>query len=524
MKNEQHQYKAAIYARYSSSGQREESIEGQVRECKAFAERNNIIIVKIYADKATSGTSTEKRLQFQQMMRDSEKGIFDAVICWKIDRFARNRYDSAMNKYKLKRNGIRLFYAKESIPEGPEGIILESVMEGYAEYYSENLSQNVKRGNYESALKCQTLGRKLLGYKKGPEGTYEIDPETAPAVRYMFEQYSKGVGEVDIINQLNSMGYHTSTGGPFKRGSVTKIIKSERYLGIYTYQDKIRIEGGLPALVSQEVFEQCQRIIKRNRQAPRAAKGNAVGRYILTGKLFCGKCGSTMVAGTGTSRSGKKYGYYQCSAKMKHKCDKKQVKKEWIEDLVIDKLIQIIHNDEFLNYVSDKVVEYENKILLADDNDAIDHLKNQRRNTIKARDNIIKAIEGGLISDALQDRYKQLEAEIATLNSLIISLQKEHTLLSKEQILYYLKQFRNLSNEAMEKNIYRERLIDTFLNSVFLYENEIVIMLNYSGNNNTLTLSAVESALKAQTLCSNSAIPSPPETPLTDVRGSNNKE
>ena len=108
MKNEQHQYKAAIYARYSSSGQREESIEGQVRECKAFAERNNIIIVKIYADKATSGTSTEKRLQFQQMMRDSEKGIFDAVICWKIDRFARNRYDSAMNKYKLKRNGIRL--------------------------------------------------------------------------------------------------------------------------------------------------------------------------------------------------------------------------------------------------------------------------------------------------------------------------------------------------------------------------------------------------------------------------------
>lgn len=156
---------AVIYARFSSSGQREESIEGQIRECREYAKRHDMVIVGEYTDKALTGR-TDKRPSFQRMLKDSEKGIFKAVICWKMDRFARNRYDSATYKYKLRKNGVQIFYAAETIPEGPEGIILESVMEGYAEYYSENLSQNIKRGNYESALKLKTLGQTVLGYKR----------------------------------------------------------------------------------------------------------------------------------------------------------------------------------------------------------------------------------------------------------------------------------------------------------------------------------------------------------------------
>ena len=178
-----------IYARYSSSGQREESIEGQLRECREYARRNGMTVVGEYVDKALTGR-TDTRPDFQRMLRDSERGIFQAVICWKIDRFARNRYDSAIHKYKLKKHRVRVFYAKESIPDGPEGIILESVMEGYAEYYSENLSQNVKRGNYDSALELKTLGRTLLGLRKGADGRFEIDPATAPVVRRIFEEYA----------------------------------------------------------------------------------------------------------------------------------------------------------------------------------------------------------------------------------------------------------------------------------------------------------------------------------------------
>ena len=154
--------KAVIYARYSSSGQREESIEGQIRDCSEYAERNGITVIGTYEDRALTGTS-DKRPAFQRMIRDSERGQFSFVICWKSDRFARSRYDSAIYKARLKKNGVRLLYAKESIPEGPEGIILESIMEGYAEYYSANLSENVKRGNRESALKLQTCGVTCLG-------------------------------------------------------------------------------------------------------------------------------------------------------------------------------------------------------------------------------------------------------------------------------------------------------------------------------------------------------------------------
>ena len=246
-------YRAAIYARYSSSGQREESIEGQIRECTDFAERNGITIVKIYADKAVSGKSTDKRDEFRQMMKDAEKGIFNAVICWKIDRFARNRYDSATHKAKLKKHGIRLFYAKESIPEGPEGIILESVMEGYAEYYSENLAQNVRRGNYESALECKTLGHMCLGYQTSPEGKYQINPETAPTIRYIFEEYANGASCVAIAAALNEKGCRTLTGGSFTAKGLAKILNNEKYIGVYTYLDTVRIEDGVPALISQEL-------------------------------------------------------------------------------------------------------------------------------------------------------------------------------------------------------------------------------------------------------------------------------
>ena len=131
---------AVIYARYSSDNQREESIEGQIRECTAYAEKNGITIVKHYIDRAISA-KTDNRPQFQQMIKDSDKKLFDIVLVWKLDRFARNRYDSARYKTQLKKNGVKLMSATEIISEGPEGIILESVLEGYAEYYSADLAE-----------------------------------------------------------------------------------------------------------------------------------------------------------------------------------------------------------------------------------------------------------------------------------------------------------------------------------------------------------------------------------------------
>lgn len=479
---ESNAYRAAIYARYSSSGQREESIEGQIRECTDFAERNNITIVKTYSDKALSGKSTEKREAFQQMMRDAEKGIFNALICWKIDRFARNRYDSAMNKARLKRNGVRLFYAKESIPEGPEGIILESVMEGYAEYYSENLAQNVKRGNYESALECKTLGHMCLGYQTSPDGKYQINPETAPIIRYIFEEYAQGTSCVEIAAALNAKGWHTLTGGSFTPKGLAKILNNEKYVGIYTYKDAVRIENGVPAIISRELWDKCQKILADHRKSPRTGTAAAVGRYILTGKMYCGSCGHTMVAGTGTSKSGKRYGYYQCSGK----CGRKRMKKEEIEQFVIGKLDEFLNDDAFIETLTGKILEYQSSIYSDGQKAAVSRLTKQKKESEKARDNIFKAIENGIYAESLKNRLDAIESEISTLTALIAEAEANCPMLTREQIELYFRKLREKKTDAPQ---YKERLIDTFLNSVYLRsDGSMLLIFNYSGSNNTLTI------------------------------------
>ena len=177
---------AVIYARYSSDSQREESIEGQLRECREYAERNNMTIVGTYIDRALS-TKTADRPEFQRMIKDSAKELFEIVLVWKLDRFSRDRYDSAHYKHILKKNGVKVVSVKENISDGPEGIILESTLEGYAEYYSAELSQKIRRGQKENALKCKNNGGNTpLGYVVGTDGVLAVDPLTAPLVTEIF--------------------------------------------------------------------------------------------------------------------------------------------------------------------------------------------------------------------------------------------------------------------------------------------------------------------------------------------------
>ena len=172
--------KAVIYARYSSDNQREESIEGQLRECTAYCVKNDITILRTYIDRALSA-KTDNRPDFQRMVKDSAKGLFDVVIVWKLDRFARNRYDSAHYKAQLRKYGVKVLSATENISEGPEGIILESMLEGMAEYYSAELSEKVIRGHTENALKCKyNGGTPTFGYVIDKDMQYQLDPRTAP--------------------------------------------------------------------------------------------------------------------------------------------------------------------------------------------------------------------------------------------------------------------------------------------------------------------------------------------------------
>lgn len=493
---------AVIYARYSSSGQREESIEGQLRDCHAYAKANGFTVVGEYVDKALTG-KTDKRPDFQRMLRDSGRGVFKAVILWKMDRFARNRYDSAIYKAKLKKNGVRLYYAKESIPEGPEGIILESVMEGYAEYYSENLSQNIKRGNYDSALELKTLGLRVLGLRKGADGRFEIDPNTAPIVKRIFREYARGDRAKDIIARLNAEGYKTSHGGAFNKNSLRRILQNEKYIGVYSYKD-IRVENGIPAIVSREIFDKCQKLLERHHRAPAAARDTF---FLLTAKLFCGKCGEPMTGDGGTSRCGKVYSYYTCNGKRHHTCDKKSVGKKWIEDLVVSYMMQILSTENFIENVADKVIEFQSR---TKDDSALKSLEARQKEIERSINNLVSAIEQGIVTPTTKSRLMELEAERERVNKGIAKEVIKEPELDRDQVVWFLERF--LGGDIQD-DAFRAFLIDTFLNSVYLYDDKLILVFNYSGEDNKVTLKAVEDAvLNEKAPCSSFA-------PLTAPNG-----
>ena len=273
---------AVIYARYSSHNQREESIEGQIRECKRYAQINDVTIIAEYADRAISGKS-DNRAEFQRMIRDAEKGRFGLVIVYKLDRFARNRYDSAMYKARLKKCGVKVVSATEQLSDSPEGIILEAMLEGMAEYYSANLSQNIKRGMMDNALKgLATGGGRCLGYYTGPDKKYYIDEAGASTVRMIYEMYDQGHTYAHIVETLNNQGRKTYKGAPFNKNSLGKILHNRRYIGDYVWGDIVQ-EGGMPQIVDRDLWERVQRKLNRKQKASARARGEY--DYILSGKL-----------------------------------------------------------------------------------------------------------------------------------------------------------------------------------------------------------------------------------------------
>lgn len=263
--------KAVIYARYSSDTQREESIEGQLRECMEYAERNGITVLRSYIDRAMSARTAD-RPEFQNMIKDSESKLFDIVLIWKLDRFSRDRYDSAHYKRILKKNGVKVISVKENNSDGPEGIILDSMLEGYAEYYSAELSEKTHRGQRENALKGKNNGGGIpLGYLLGDEQKLVLDPVTAPLVQEVFQRYANGEIIRTIVEDFNRRGLKTKSGKPFSPNSFNRILKNRKYIGEYQYQDVI-IPGGVPAILSDDLFYQVQARLEKINVLPQRQK------------------------------------------------------------------------------------------------------------------------------------------------------------------------------------------------------------------------------------------------------------
>lgn len=475
--------KAVIYARYSSDSQREESIEGQLRECREYAERNNMTIVGTYIDRALSA-KTADRPEFQHMIKDSAKELFQIVLVWKLDRFSRDRYDSAHYKHILKKNGVKVISAKEHISEGPEGIILEAMLEGYAEFYSAELSEKIHRGQKENALKGKNNGGGVpLGYlldKKAQK--LAIDPTTAPLVVEVFEKYADGKSVRSIVEDFNARGLKTKRGQPFNINSFSSLLKNRKYIGEYRYQDVV-IEGGVPAIVPEDLFNRVQERMERNRHAPAMAK--AKEDYLLTTKLFCGKCERMMVGESGTSHTGDKHYYYKCAgAKRKLGCKKKSAKKDFIERAAVILTVNRVLRDEEISRIADSILALQNS-----EDATIPALKKQLADTERGIENMLNAIQQGVLTSSTKERLEALEKQRDDLKIAILQAELQKPKYTKEQIVSWIGQFKYGDVNSRE---YQKRIIDTFVNSLYLFDDRLVITYNFKGGTETITLKDVE--------------------------------
>lgn len=486
--------KAVAYARFSSDLQRDESIDAQLRAIQEFAEQNQFVLLSCYIDKAVSAT-TDNRVEFQKMIADAKAGKFDVVLVHKLDRFARNRSDSAIYRSILKKNNIKLISVLENFQDTPESVILESVIEGYNEYYSLNLRREVMKGLKENALKCKhTGGTPCLGYDVDPiTKKLVVNDFEAQAVKLIFKLYLADCGYTEIIETLNNKCFKTKRGRPFGKNSLFEILRNEKYAGVYTYnksaskngegkfnrhQSKsddeiIRIEGGVPAIISREDFKAVQD--KMHARKRRTAAFKAKQDYLLSGKIFCGVCSSTYAGNSRHPRPDHPlYVSYRCIKKNSSvKCKNPEIRKETLEELVLKKLSECVFDERIIP----KLLQEYNQFAQNKDSDLtnrISSMQTKMGELEKGINNIVGVImKTG--SDALSAKLAELEEDK---KKLVFALDEAKMELSDKQIDE--KQLRSAFKKAKQmlgngtlKN--KKEIIEKYVDKIIMYPDKIEI-------------------------------------------------
>jgi len=425
---------AVIYARFSSSAQREASIEQQINVCTSYAKQNGYTIVQTYSDRALTGR-TDQRPQFLQMIKDAREGRFCAVLVYALDRFSRDKYDSARYKHELRACGVRVVSATEPITDNPSGILIESVFEGLAQYYSAELSQKIRRGYEDNAKKCLACGSVPFGFRRGKDGRYEIHPEEAEVVREIFQRVSSGETYADICRDLNGRGIKTKHGSSWNRSSFNTILSNQRYIGTYLSKYHVQ-EDAIPQIVEKELFYKVQ-TLPHSKNGPRRTPN---GYYSLTGKLFCGLCGDAMTGTSGTSKSGKLCYYYSCHGHRAHKCDQRSYPRDQLEETICRAIWDDVLSDDAIRWMAHQTILDQDKI--REDSD-LDIIRTELAQTRSQKSNIMNAIKAGIFTASTRDELLKLEQEEALLEDRVKQAETALSALpSEDDIISYLDLFR----------------------------------------------------------------------------------
>ena len=473
---------AVIYARFSSHSQNEQSIEGQLATCYDFAKRQGYNVIAEYIDRAISGT-TDNRPEFQRMIEDSSKRQFEVVLVYQLDRFSRNRYDSAINKAQLKKYGVRVVSARENITDDASGVLMEAVLEGMAEYYSAELSQKIRRGMDINAEKCLSIGSNPgLGFTVDSDRHFHVDEQAAAIVVKIFEMYAAGQTVADICEHLNRQQIKTSIGGAFNKNSLNAMLQNRRYVGTYVYKGR-ETPDGMPRILSDELFYKVQDIMSKNKKAP--ARARAREEYLLTTKLFCGHCREMMTGISGTSKTGAIHNYYTCNGRKRKQCKKKNVTKDYIEDLVVNLARNQLTNENIKKIAVAVAAQCEKE----KDSPNMQRLTALIRENEKTTSNLLNAIEQGQAVDIIANRLEQKKLERTELEKEVARETISFVDLSEPEIRFFLIGLRN-GDINDEQN--RRMLITVLVNAVYLYDDKFTVIFNASDSPVEITQSLLD--------------------------------
>lgn len=486
---------AAIYARFSSHNQREESIDAQVRACTEYAKNKRLCIVQIYADAAKSGTNSERE-QFQEMIRDSAKKKFRYLIIHKLDRFSRDKFDSVTYKRKLKLNGVSILSVTENLDDSPESAMLESCLEGMAHYFSMNLSREVMKGMKESAYKCTHLGgTPPLGYDVDPDTRrYLLNREEAVVVKLIFEKYAAGVGYNQILEYLNSMEYRTKRGQPFGKNSLHSILKNEKYVGTYIFNKRLEkdlsgkrkpklnsrdkwiiVPDGLPAIIDKETFDIVQAKMTRNKETSGAFRAKEI--YLLSGLVKCGECGASMYGNTRMcGRNKSNYSSYRCSGRANHQgCRNKEVRRDYLDNFVLDELYRRLFSDVSLQKLASMLNEYNRKVSF-ESSEELNQVKARLEATQGRIRSIIQlVIDSGISAETVSEELRKEEEKKHFLEAHFQELTQKNKVAEiseakVKELLERSREFIRTHNVAECRNF-----IDTYVKEVVVYNDKVEV-------------------------------------------------
>ena len=466
---------AVAYARYSSANQRDVSIDQQLRDIRAYAEREGYNIIYEYADHAKSGfKNVERRTQFQAMIQAAESGAFDTVIAWKVDRFGRNRRESATYKGQLADNGVKVVYAMEPIPDGAAGVLTEGMLESLAEWYSRNISENTKRGQHDNAVKGLYNGHVAYGYRRSADNRFEIYEPEAAVVRRIFDLYAQGYTFADIVEELNRDGLLTRNGRPFQKATVLYFLTNDNYIGTYHYAD-VRIQNSLPPIIDMDLWERAQ----EQRRKTYRKHGSAPEDYYLSGRCTCGKCGGPIYGAYGSGRNGKRYMYYICknTRNKQDKCHTSFMHKENIEkpifDFLFNKVLKGSRMDNYVNMVSDLLKARQAT-------SPKQQLEAELRDVTRRIDNITRAVSEGIWSkqtasmlEDLNKRAEEIEKKIA-----YHKMTDEKTI-TDSRIRFMMEKIAGGKRDDPE---YLKTVINVLVNRVKICDHWLEVAINTVGN------------------------------------------